>query len=237
MRVLLVEDDPALSAVVARVLESAGHEVTASLRGSEALSAALGSDYDLLICDLMLPDLQGTEVVRAIKSQSPELPVIVMSALSPADWEQACLDAGAARYLHKPVPLETLRREVALVESSRARLNLVLYDDDEMHARRLERSLTVQGCRVLRVGSFLDAQVHLAKGGWDFFLLSHVEGTAGAVKEAHQRGVASVVFSLAALGDEEDQLMRHGAALILQKPIDGASLLTQLRFVGPTGGF
>ena len=96
MRILIVEDQPDIADLVKAFLSKHGHEVWTAKTGSKAISEAIAHEFDLLVCDLMLPALQGTEIIRALKAQSPRLPVIVITALDGRDWEQPCRDAGAS---------------------------------------------------------------------------------------------------------------------------------------------
>ena len=76
MKILVVDDDPEIADLVKTVLSDGGHDVADVASGSAALQASIMHEYDLLICDLMLPDLEGTEIVRALKAQAPHLPVV-----------------------------------------------------------------------------------------------------------------------------------------------------------------
>lgn len=233
LRVLVVDDDAEITRMLERMLSASGHAVTTRSRGSEALLAALHEDYDLLICDLMLPDLEGIEVVRAIKSQTPNLPVIVISALEQSEWEQACMDAGAACYLQKPVRLEALRREVELVEKARANLRVALIDPDPIHRTRVTRALSGLGCEVLAFGEGREAlEVLGGEGRLPSLLLVDASdpGAALALKLARTQQVASFAFGSVS-ADEEERLMREGAALLLPKPVDCDALIIQARFL------
>lgn len=230
MRVLVVDDDAEIVRLLERKLVADGHAVTASLRGSEALLAALHADYDLLICDLMLPDLEGIEVVRAIKSQTPHLPVIVISALAKDEWEQRCLDAGAACFLQKPVRLEALRREVQLVERGRANLRVALVDLDPIHRIRVTRALSQMGCEVCAFESTSAALAGLAAPPSLLLIDAQDPARLAALRYCVAHRVTGVVF-----GDitplEQDTLLRAGAALLLKKPLDIDALLIQARFL------
>jgi DNA-binding response OmpR family regulator len=230
MHVLIVDDDHEIADLVATVLREMGHEVSLVGSGSAALAAALRQEFDLMICDLMLPDLQGDEIVRAVKAQSPRLPVIVMSALEARDWAKACEDAGATRYLQKPVGITELRQEVALVDKARLRLRISLVDPDHFHGTRLTKALTALGCEVQ---CFLSTHVAAASAeGFGLFVIdAGAPGAVDLVRAAKARNVPAFVFAEKADAATEDQLMRAGAAFMLAKPIDVDALLTQAAFM------
>ena len=233
MRILVVDDDSEITRMLERMLSADGHVVTTSARGSEALLAALHDDFDLLLCDLMLPDLEGIEVVRAIKSQTPNLPVIVLSALDSDAWEQPCLDAGAACFLQKPVRREDLRREIDLVERARANLRVSLIDPDPIHRTRVTRALSGLGCQVdpySDVKEALEALSHAERPPSLLLLDAGDPGAVEALRFARASQVASFAFGEIS-ADEEEKLMRAGAALLLPKPVDCDALIIQARFL------
>ena len=82
MRVLLVEDDADAARGVSLLLKSAGTVVDVAGAGEEALELTRHYDYDIVILDLMLPDMEGYEVVRRMRAARMETPVLILSGLS-----------------------------------------------------------------------------------------------------------------------------------------------------------
>jgi len=113
MRVLLVEDDPAIADGIRDALEAAGHAVTAAGTGADGL-VALGDGTDLVVLDLGLPDLDGVEVCRAIRRRSA-VPVIVVSARSAEVDRVQVLEMGADDYLVKPFGMRELLARITAV--------------------------------------------------------------------------------------------------------------------------
>lgn len=111
-RVLVVEDDNRIVRLVARALQSDGHSVDTASTGRAGLTAALAGDFDLVVLDLLLPELDGTEVLERLVESRPELRVLVLSALSEIGVRVACLEAGAADYLGKPFAVDELLARV-----------------------------------------------------------------------------------------------------------------------------
>ena len=233
MKILVVEDDPPIARLLTRILQDDGHSVSTVESGSAALSAALINEYDLLICDLMLPDLQGTEIVRALKAQSPRLPVMVISALNAREWEKPCEDAGATRYLEKPIDIEDLREEVQLVEKARLNLRIAIVDADAIHATRLTKVLAALGCEVTRYPDVAHATAGIEEGDAAGLLVVNADlpSAGDLIRWGKRRGIPAFAIIDVVTDAGEDELMRAGAAFILTKPVDVDALLTQASFM------
>ena len=119
MRILIVEDDAALSSFIKKGLEAEHHAVDAALDGEQGLSMATGIDYDLAVLDLNLPGLDGLTLLRSVRQRKPKLPVIILTARSRVEDRVQCLDSGADDYLVKPFSfLELSARARALLRRS-----------------------------------------------------------------------------------------------------------------------
>lgn len=108
MRILLVEDDTRMRALVRRGLVEQGHTVNAAATGPDAILAASTDEFDVLVIDVMLPGCSGVEVVRRLRERGVRSPVLMLTALdAPADIV-ASLDAGADDHLTKPFSFAVL---------------------------------------------------------------------------------------------------------------------------------
>jgi DNA-binding response OmpR family regulator len=115
MRILLVEDDRHLLASITRGLREASHAVEQALRGVPALALAAESAFDLVILDILLPDISGLDVCREIRASGNRVPILILTALDAVDQRIAGLDSGADDYLTKPFDFgELLARVRAL---------------------------------------------------------------------------------------------------------------------------
>jgi len=114
MRVLLIEDDPAVAAGIADALVGAAHEVRHEETGSAGLDAARTGSPDLVVLDLGLPDLDGTDVCRAIRAFS-SVPIIVVSARSEEIDRVLALEMGADDFLVKPFGIRELIARIRAV--------------------------------------------------------------------------------------------------------------------------
>ena len=108
MRILLIEDEPRTLAFVSRALRAEGMTVSAVENGRAGLASALGGTHDLVILDLMLPELNGLEVLRHLRARKPTLPVLILSARSDLQTKLRGFDLGATDYLVKPFSLDEL---------------------------------------------------------------------------------------------------------------------------------
>ncbi len=114
-KILLVEDEPKVSAFIRRGLEEEGFEVEVAYDGTFGQRLALHQEFDLLILDVILPGQSGLEVLRAVRAQNQELPVLLLTALGTTQDKLLGFDGGADDYLVKPFDfVELLARVRAL---------------------------------------------------------------------------------------------------------------------------
>jgi two-component system, cell cycle response regulator CtrA len=120
MRVLLVEDDLASARGLALMLRAGGSVVDHADTGEEALELVHHYDYDIVVLDLMLPDIEGYDVVRRMRSARIEVPVLVLSGLTRPQAKVKALALGADDFLTKPYDrAELLARMQAVVRRSK----------------------------------------------------------------------------------------------------------------------
>jgi two-component system, OmpR family, alkaline phosphatase synthesis response regulator PhoP len=106
--ILLVEDEENLHEALKLNLELEGYEVTSAFDGSDALKAVQGEYFDLIILDIMLPEIDGIAVIESIRVQNIEVPVLILSAKNSSSDRVLGLKKGADDYLTKPFNLEEL---------------------------------------------------------------------------------------------------------------------------------
>lgn len=131
MRVLVVEDEPEVADLVKRALREAAWAVDVAGSGAAGLEALAVSDYDMVVLDPGLPDIDGFEVCRRWRARGGKTPILMLTARSGLSARVAGLDTGADDYLSKPFAIEELlARMRALARRPAAALAPVLRMDD-----------------------------------------------------------------------------------------------------------
>lgn len=115
MRILLAEDDKQLNSALVYKLESEGFSVDSCLDGEEALFYGEQGIYDIILLDRMLPGIEGTEVLKALRRKDISTPVILITALGALSDKVTGLDLGADDYLVKPFAFEELLARIRCV--------------------------------------------------------------------------------------------------------------------------
>ncbi|KKD57854.1 transcriptional regulator [Grimontia sp. AD028] len=115
MKILIVEDDSTTRDFIAKALKEHGYAVDIAEDGQNGLMMALSSQYQLVILDRMLPNLDGMKVLTALKSAEPELPILILSALDSVKDKVDGLTAGSDDYLTKPFALAELIARVDII--------------------------------------------------------------------------------------------------------------------------
>jgi len=112
MRVLVAEDDFDLNSVVSRKLTSDGMSIESCLDGQSALEKLFQTEFDVAILDIMMPKMDGLEIVRQLRSAGRQTPVLFLTAMDSIEDRVNGLDAGGDDYLTKPFALEELSARV-----------------------------------------------------------------------------------------------------------------------------
>jgi DNA-binding response OmpR family regulator len=116
MLILLVEDDPSITQALERALRAQGYSINSVATGQAALLALDTDRPDLVVLDLGLPDMDGLDVLRKIRSGDVDLPVLLLTARAGIDDKVAGLDSGADDYLAKPFEMSELFARLRVME-------------------------------------------------------------------------------------------------------------------------
>jgi DNA-binding response OmpR family regulator len=147
MRFLVADDDPALGMFLARGLETEGHTVRLASDGQDALDTFLSDMPDLTILDLNLPQKDGTEVLRLVRSVTEDLPVLILTARGDVETRVKCLDLGADDCMLKPFSLAELRARCRVLLRRRRDANVVIRQGD-LTMNRIERTVIRDGTAI-----------------------------------------------------------------------------------------
>ena len=117
--VLLVDDDPRMLVLGRKVLERQGYRVVVAANGTEAAAAVDEERFDVVLMDLEMPQVDGHEALRLIKSSQPQLPVVAVTAYAMAGDSERCREEGFDDYISKPYRIDQLRTLVARLAGQR----------------------------------------------------------------------------------------------------------------------
>ena len=112
MRLLVIEDEIKIARVIAAALKRERHAVDIEHDGEAGLQMALSQPYDLLVIDRMLPNIEGTEIVKEIRKNNKLMPILLLTALGTTEDKAYGLDSGADDYLVKPFAVDELLARV-----------------------------------------------------------------------------------------------------------------------------
>lgn len=146
MRILVVEDDERNATEIYHALKDSGFTVEVEYTGSAGLNRALGTQYDAVVLDRMLPDIDGLTILGKLRTEGVLAPVLILSALSAVDDRVQGLRAGGDDYLSKPFEFAELSARIhALVRRSRTLLESTKITIGRATLDLVARSLNIGG--------------------------------------------------------------------------------------------
>ncbi len=145
MRVLLVEDDSAAASGIKAIMTGGGHQCDVVDMGESGLESATGREYDIIILDLMLPDMDGCEMLRRLRATNIATPVLVLSGQSQPDEKVRALHGGADDYLTKPYDRGELIARIEAVLRRAARSDDAIVQIGPMTLNMDKRVLDIGG--------------------------------------------------------------------------------------------
>ncbi len=161
MRILIVEDEKYMAEAVAQVLKKSNYTVDLAYDGEDGLDCALSNIYDIIILDIMLPKLDGISLLKNIRKNKVETPVILLTAKGDTQDKVIGLDSGADDYLAKPFESEELlarlralgRRKNELINDGILKFGNIELNPMHLTLRceRVEFKLTLKECQLLEI--------------------------------------------------------------------------------------
>ncbi len=145
MRILIVEDEQRMAQLLRQCLAEEGHVITLAGEGREGLSFALTESFDLIVLDVMLPGIDGFGIVKRLRSERNQTPILLLTARDTAQDIVRGLNLGADDYLTKPFSLEVLIARVKAVSRRGPIPQPVCYEVDDLFMDN--------GARVVRRGA------------------------------------------------------------------------------------
>lgn len=145
MKILVVEDNTTVASFVRQGLEEEGYSVDVAYDGTDGSLKAASRDYELLILDIMLPEKSGLEIVREVRQEEREIPILLLTARDSTEDVVRGLDAGGDDYVTKPFSFDVLlaRVRALLRRGGSSRTEILQYRDVTLN--RLQHEATRKG--------------------------------------------------------------------------------------------
>ena len=144
MRILIVEDEPDLITSLAQALREEGYAVDTARDGDDGLFNAEGTDYDAIVLDVMLPGMDGWEILRRLR-KSKKTPVLMLTARDQTRDRVKGLDIGADDYVVKPFDLEEVFARLRAIIRRSANQTTSLIEVGEVRINTAARNITIKG--------------------------------------------------------------------------------------------
>lgn len=162
-KILIVDDNPENIKILANILNRQNYKLAFAKNGKETLRILEKNSYDLILLDVMMPDMDGCEVCIKIKEniKTKNIPIIFVTAKDQIEDEKKGLDIGAVDYITKPIePTITLARVKTHLELNKLRKNLEIKVQEEIDKRMVQQKLLVRQSRLAAMGEMLNAITH-----------------------------------------------------------------------------
>lgn len=251
--VLVVDDNEANRDLIARRLEKAGYLVTSAVNGAEALKLLALERYDLVLLDVMMPEMDGYTVLERIKSNPilRDIPVIMITALNEADSVTRCIKLGAEDYIIKPLDMAVVQSRIwrCLAKASlkskqrdpaRSRdgvrgASVLVIDDLDVNRDMLAARLMRAGYETRTAGGADEAWKIIRETPFDLILLDlHMPGVNGfeflqAIKQdIVYRKVPVIVLTADDESASMERALALGAADYMLKPFNAPLLKSRI---------
>jgi DNA-binding response OmpR family regulator len=148
MRILVIEDETKVGCFIKRALEEESYAVDLCEDGAKGLEMALATNYDSIIVDLMLPSLSGLDIVKGVRRERIQTPILILTAQSQVDQRVKGLDAGADDYLTKPFAIDELLARVRALLRRGATDSPGILQIDDLVLNPATREVTRGGQRI-----------------------------------------------------------------------------------------
>ena len=217
MRILVVEDSQDLNLLIVKTLKKAGYSVDGCYDGEEAKLHLLGAEYDAILLDIMMPKLNGYELLKQLREQGNDTPVLFLTAKDAISDRVKGLDLGADDYLVKPFDFEELLARIRVMTRKRSgsRSNIFTYEDLSVDTQK--RTVTREGTEISLIPK-------------EFTILEHLIRNQGMVISREQLENRIWNYEYSGSSNNIDVYMSR-----LRKKIDGDSevkLIHTIRGVG-----
>jgi len=185
IKVLIVDDDPQVCKAIGAILQESDYQVQTCTQGRAGLQASRKTSFDIALIDIMMPDLDGIELIQRIKAEDSRIALVLMTAAPDLPTATEAMRLGARDYIAKPfqqdqllTAIERLAREMGLIYTQEQELNRLI--GQRIRQERLKQDLTL---RQLSERSDLTtsqlSQVELGKNAASVWALARIGGALG----------------------------------------------------------
>jgi len=231
LRILIVDDDHRMTRTLADILSLSGHEVVEAWSGPDALEKVRTADFDCVLTDIKMPDMNGVELHRELRAAQPGLPVVLMTAYASDALIRQGLDEGVVGVFDKPLDINQL---LGFFTSLAKNHMVVIVDDDPVFCRTLDDVLKIRGFKVTEITDPHASVEQMASDAQVILLDLKLNGFSGAdvLKEIRKTYPTLPVILITGHREEMAPLI-HGALDIdafpyLYKPLEIPHLLQML---------
>ena len=199
--ILVVDDHPAIRSTMLDILEEEGFSAEQAVNGEEALSKCLESEYDFVLMDVQMPELNGIQVLAKIRdSKQTQSKFIFFSAYSVPELEEQAVALGSYAFLRKPIQVEKI---IDLIRDKRGIPILIHLEDDHMRTC-LSNLLKNQGYQAIETEKLDDALIQLRQ--INYSCLIYDSDSAGFEQDALTSTIKSLQTDTICITTNEDEL-------------------------------
>ncbi|MDO8567762.1 MAG: response regulator [Dehalococcoidales bacterium] len=148
--VLVVDDNEDLLATFSLILKRRGFNVDTAGNGAAAVDKFKAHQSDIILMDIVMPEMNGVEAFRKIREINPEATVILMTAYSEDELIKAAVSEGVHRVMHKPIRVDQM---IGLLKEAATSRSVLIVDDDDDVRQTMARALELEGYQVVTAGS------------------------------------------------------------------------------------
>ena len=243
-RVLVVDDEPEIAKSVAQLVAGKGFRAAMTTSGEAAIRQFDNHDFDLVLLDLAMPEMNGWQVLEELKKKAKPPQVVIMTGYVPQEGESILFDRKADGYLIKPIEgsrIETMLRALLFPQNLGRHLEAVVIDDDPSIVKAIETALTIRGIHVTPFNDGESAVQHIRQTTPDVVVtdlnLPAMDGF-GICRRIRSDSDTAGVPIIILTGDPSAENVKQALGLavngFLAKPFDAPSLIAKVfQVLGP----
>jgi len=249
-RILVVDDDALNRDVLCRRLKREGFAVEEAYSGSCALAMLKENFFNLVLLDIVMPDINGIEVLKQIKSDKTLLAspsVMMLSSQRNENTVSTCLKLGADDYLNKPFIMSLVKSRIErclngtpaegnITNKDLTGMQILIVDDNEMNRNLLKRQLKKRGYNIAVANSGSQAIVHISENPVDLVLLDidmpgmdGIETLRRIRSDEHSKHIPVIMVTAGNDAKTMETCLNHGANDYIPKPLDIDFLNARIR--------